>query len=358
MSLKGKIYECFPMPIKIKYDILKKVKTNEQRKYEIKDNRPKIYIIGESDNGNVGDLAITLLHYKIVRESLNSNVEIVRILYSNFWEYFQWLKDNIHSQDLITIPGGGNIGDVYVEAEMIRQIIINEFPNNQIIIFPSTVYFQDRSKKNELYSRSFKIYNKHRNVTLYVRENYSYEFVKKNYPKCKAELMPDIVLSYRYDEEYTRKNEILLCIRNDVERILTEKQINEIYEICEKQCDKVMFTDTFVPNIYADCDEIRYEVVTKKLDEFAKARLIITDRLHGMILAYISKTPCVVLSNNNYKIKGVYEWIKEEQGIEYIDDICEIEGAIKKVENHFYTKKIKSFSYKKLVDQLRQWEEK
>ena len=38
---------------------------------------------------------------------------------------------------------------------------------------------------------------------------------------------------------------------------------------------------------------------------------MVTDRLHGMIFALLAKTPCLVLENKSYKIRGVYDWIKD-----------------------------------------------
>ena len=55
------------------------------------------------------------------------------------------------------------------------------------------------------------------------------------------------------------------------------------------------FTDTFIEDIYAPDDKKRKQIIQEKLVEFSQAQLIITDRLHGMILAYLSKTPCIVL---------------------------------------------------------------
>lgn len=53
---------------------------------------------------------------------------------------------------------------------------------------------------------------------------------------------------------------------------------------------------------------------------FSESRLIITDRLHGMIFAYITKTPAIVLPNSNFKITGCYEWIKECGYIKMVDN--------------------------------------
>lgn len=41
----------------------------------------------------------------------------------------------------------------------------------------------------------------------------------------------------------------------------------------------------------------------KKLLEFSDSEAVITDRLHGMVFAAIMNTPCMVLTNCNYKIK-------------------------------------------------------
>ena len=54
-----------------------------------------------------------------------------------------------------------------------------------------------------------------------------------------------------------------------------------------------------------------------------------TDRLHGMIFAFITGTPAIVFSNNNHKIEGAYEWIKDCGYIYFIkngelDDVMSI----------------------------------
>lgn len=41
-----------------------------------------------------------------------------------------------------------------------------------------------------------------------------------------------------------------------------------------------------------------------KYIKFRECELVITDRIHGMIFAAITGTPCIALSN--YKIKGTY----------------------------------------------------
>lgn len=356
MSIKGKIYKCLPLNLKIDIAIAKKIKSEDQIHINSVSNKPKIYIIGESDNGNVGDMAITLSEYEFVRKNVGWDIEIIRILYSDFWRYFKWIEKNITEDDLIIIVGGGNIGDVYIEAEEIRQAIIRKFYKNEIIVFPSTVFYQNESKNNEVYQKSLKIYNAHKKLFLYAREKYSYEIFKKNYPNCKVYLLPDIVFSYPYiNNNLPRENKILLCLRQDTEGLLKENEINKIMEICNEKCNNVLFTDTFIENVYVPDDSKRKEIIQEKLAEFSQAQLIITDRLHGMVLAYLSETPCIVLSNYNYKVKGVFEWIKEIEWMVYTEKIEEIGRLVDELMGKTFIKDSKKLEYKTLEKQLDNW---
>ena len=49
----------------------------------------------------------------------------------------------------------------------------------------------------------------------------------------------------------------------------------------------------------------------EKLQEFSQYRLIITDRLHGMVFSYVVGTPCIAIDNKTGKSKALYnDWIK------------------------------------------------
>ena len=69
----------------------------------------------------------------------------------------------------------------------------------------------------------------------------------------------------------------------------------------------------------------REKIIKDKLNEFAGAEVVIADRLHAMVFAAISNTPCLVLRNNNHKITGTYEWISELPYIKMADDISQVE---------------------------------
>jgi len=49
------------------------------------------------------------------------------------------------------------------------------------------------------------------------------------------------------------------------------------------------------------------------LNDFSSSKLVVTDRLHGMVFAALAGTPCVVMGNCNYKVKGIYNWIENKE---------------------------------------------
>ena len=72
----------------------------------------------------------------------------------------------------------------------------------------------------------------------------------------------------------------------------------------------------------------RKDCIRRKMQEFCRSELVITDRLHGMVFAAITDTPCIVFSNYNHKVEGVYQWIKHLPYIKYVNSIEEAEKYI------------------------------
>ena len=91
----------------------------------------------------------------------------------------------------------------------------------------------------------------------------------------------------------------------------------------------VKFTDTVV-NKRININD-RNEELDKKFLEFKTSKLVITDRLHGMIFAAITGTPCLAFDNSSGKVKGVFEWIKNINSIIFLDQITTKEDILAKL---------------------------
>lgn len=93
---------------------------------------------------------------------------------------------------------------------------------------------------------------------------------------------------------------------------------------------------TFTNNLYSsEINKIeRNMVVGEQLIKFAKSKVIVTDRLHGLIFALITNTPCIVISSYNQKLKEFTDMLKDNKSIIFIDkDISKLEKNLEALYN-------------------------
>lgn len=171
----------------------KQYKYSLDKQYKIYINKKKFVLIGTLEHGNLGDHAITIAQYSILKENFNE-YDFVELTLNEYFEKIEFIKKYIDKEDVIIINGGGNFGNQYLFDENIRRDAIERFPNNKIILFPQTIYFTKDDKGNKELELSKKIYNNHKNLILVAREKVSYELMRKDFNKCKIIITPDIVL--------------------------------------------------------------------------------------------------------------------------------------------------------------------
>lgn len=285
----------------------------------------KIFVLGTPHHGNLGDQAIAYAEIKFLQENFKE-YEVIEVNISEYYAHFYFFKKCINLNDIIVLHGGGNLGNEYIYDENIRRDIIQAFPQNKIILFPQTMYFTKDTLGREELNKSKEIYSQHRYLTLIAREKISYEAMKEQFNNNKVLLAPDIVLYLDEREEKYKRSGAMLCLRNDVESKLNYRERQYILRKLEERYGNVNITDTLIKRNVSKNE--RNEILKNKWNEFKNTELVITDRIHGMIFAAITGTPCIALSNYNHKVKGTYEWIKDEDYIKYIDDLDDLEKCI------------------------------
>ncbi len=275
---------------------------------------------------NIGDNALAIAEKKFITENF-SNKDYVEILDNEIDTKFFKYMPVPNKNDIICIQSGGYLGTLWIYYENITRLLLKKFKNYNILIFPQTVYYSNDDYGKEQLKISQEIYKQCSNLNIFAREQYSYELFKKYFPSNNIFLAPDMALYLdSHQTKYNRKN-ILLCLRNDKEK--TQNYDNIIKKNLEYLNENILYTDTIENNPIGPKN--REKILTQKLDEFAKAKLIITDRLHGMIFAALSETPCVVILSQSHKVKGVYQWIKHLEYIELVEDISKFNGAVDRV---------------------------
>lgn len=300
-------------PIELNYKLKNILKPNPKNEINIEIGDKNIYFLDAPGYGNIGDQAIAYAMEKYMSDKFPEYNQI-EILENDIHNHIRQLKCKIKSNDIICLTGGGNMGIMYQRYEAIRRMIIKKFPNNKIIIFPQTIDYENTKYGIQEQKRASKIYNKHKNIFIMAREKKSYKKMKEIFNECNVALCPDIVLYLDYfDINNNRKKSIGICMRNDEEKIKNIFDINKAKNIS----DKINYITTTENSNQLITRKNRQKVVENKLSEIAKNEYFITDRLHGMIFAYITNTNCIALPNSNGKVEGVFNWIKDKGKVHF-----------------------------------------
>ncbi len=308
---------------KIKYKLQKLKYIKKYKKYKKsceKSGKIEFLIFNTPLHGNLGDHAIIYAEEKMLNDY---NIDYFEIATYEAQFILDYIKGNTSNDSIITITGGGFIGLQWMYEQNLVKKVINDFSNHKIIVFPSTIYFKDDLFGNSELKEFKKLVNNAKDITIFARENKTFELIKEEFKCAKSFLVPDIVLSLPVRCNCVNRDGVLICLRKDVESKLTENVKETLIKNLKQFNLDIKYTDTVVN--YGIKNKNRKEEIEKKLIEFEKAKLVITDRLHGMVFAFLTNTPCIVIGNYNYKVRGVYEWISKKTNkmifVEKIDDI-------------------------------------
>jgi len=226
--------------------------------------------------------------------------------------------------DVIVITGGGFLGSLWPYSGQNVYNILEDFPDNKIIILPQSVYFEVNEEGERQKRLFYDLAVNLTNITVLLREKISYTRFNAMFEgKVKSFLMPDMALTLNYSNDQTERAGVLLCLRNDKEGILTEEEKSAIKNYFLNLGEEVKESSM---HWHADImPKQREEVIKTKINELKKYKLVVTDALHCMISCAISGTPCIALNNISGKLEGIYKsWLEDIRYIRYVDSYQEL----------------------------------
>lgn len=297
----------------------------QQQVLELRQKK-KALMLGTAEHRNIGDAAIDLAEQNLLLQYFPDYYQVEFSTYEMSRKY-TFLQAIVNPSDIIFIHGGGNMGSLYKTEEELHRKIVQDFPNNKIVVLPQTIYFADTPEGQAELALSARVYNHHRDLTIFARGQESYDRACHYFQNAKVKLMADSVLSLHRDYGFDRKG-ILLCLRGDEETLLADKK-QEILDTVHNLDPETEFCTNMAEQDISRVD--RAAVVNEELQRYARRRVVVTDRLHGMIFAAVTGTPCVVLDNVSRKSGDVYEsFLQDSNAIFYIGTDCSrLEEAIR-----------------------------
>lgn len=307
---------CLNLFNKIRYLMGRK---NNEAFIKFKDKK-KILLTLLPTHGNLGDHAIAYASKRYLEDNFKE-YEIIELDMYEIYKYGKVLKNILTKDDYIFTLGGGNMGNLYHQEEWTRRFIIKTFKNVKIISLPQTINFTKDKKGEKEFNKTKSIYNKNKNLTVIAREQKSFEIMKNAFNNANVIINPDIVFYLENMKLYEglERNNIMICLRKDKEGYISLEKREEIINSIKNKYEHVIVADTVInKNVNKNTREFELKTLWK---QFYQSKVVVTDRLHGMIFAVITQTPCIVIRNTDHKITGSYEWIKELEYIKLIDDI-------------------------------------
>lgn len=309
-----------------------------------------IYVIGTPEYSNMGDHAIATSQLELLHKLFPED-RLIEVTNDRLHIDLFAIKMALKKRDIITLIGGGNFGDEYPTEHNVRMTCIKNFRRNKIVIFPQTIFYSDNETGKKCLNNDSIIIKEHPHLSIMTREKKSYEFALENFPTAKIFFIPDTVLYLDRHFESERKT-ALICLRNDKEVKIEGNIKNEIKDLLFSLEIDSKEIDTVLP--YNVSPQTRKSELDNLLKQFSSSKIVITDRLHGMIFAAITGTPCIVFPNYNYKVEGCYKTIENIKYVHFLSkwDIKEFEVCVYELMNN------PGFSYNSFNSSILEYKEK
>lgn len=283
-------------------------------------------LLGTPTFNNLGDHLIALAELNFLKKNF-PNYKIIEIATPVYLRRKNVLKEIIPKDIPIFITGGGWLGSVWPDDEYRMQDMLKTFKEHSISIFPQTVYYDKNNPESAKILESANLcYEQCKDLKLFLRDYDSYVFSKKELRinEKNIYLFPDIALWYINKSRVANKptKRFLICLREDRENIKKPQLYECINEFATQNGIDIKRVDTITKKCVPTW--MRKQRVVNIIREFSNADVVITDRLHGMIISVIAGTKCIVFNNTTNKVYGVYkQWLINNKNICYLNDKVE-----------------------------------
>ncbi len=242
----------------------------------------------------------------------------------------------------IFLHGGGSLGDLYDFTQHFREKVIAAFPDNKIVQLPQTICFREQANLK----RARAILDRHPDLTLLVRDRRSLEFARREF-RTPSLLCPDMAFALGALNRFQSPTcAVLWLSRTDEEspgysRLRTSPDIEwtDWLDEAPTVLHRLNWLLTrlnwlltrFIPPqprirsllpglVSPTFDPLARQRLIRGCHLLSKARVVITDRLHGHILSILLGIPHVLLDDRYGKVKAFYETWTRDCGLTYWAD--------------------------------------
>ena len=233
-----------------------------------------------------------------------------------------------HPKDKVAIlsSGGGNIGGYKSYHDYRRGEVLKRFPDHKFLLLSQSTrfYFDDADHYSLTFCQAQ--YSKYKNITFMLRDQFSFDFINENFPTIHTVLAPDMAFGIgRVPQYYGPMYDVIWLHRSDPENPVTGSMSPAFPPgISFIVAD---YLDTWPSPKSDDFLDHTYLVTHNGLIFLQRGKVVVTDRLHGHILAALLNKPTVIFDNRIKKISNL--WNTWTRGLERVRMVNNVEDAVK-----------------------------
>ncbi len=299
---------------------------------------PSIALLDFPAHSNVGDSAIWLGCLQLLRE-----MDVPEPCYSCDTETYD--RETLARRlglGTILFTGGGSFGDLWEKHLHFRERVVTDFPDNPIVQLPQSVHFRHA----ESLDRARAAFDRHPRLTIIARDAASLDMIRREFT-ASSFLAPDAAFALgALPNEVEPHLDVLWLKRRDLEDRWMDAVPSEDAAVVdwtsEPRSAGIMLSRSLSrlhtshpafarlsrPVLEASYPRIARERLSRGVTLLQSARVVVTDRLHGHILALLLGIPHVILDNSYGKVHNFAgQWTSESPLVHFASTPAQAESV-------------------------------
>ena len=290
-------------------------------------NRP-VVLLDWPNYENSGDHLIWLGEKTLLRAHLQCNIVYEASLRNFDFYAFNQLPDDT----VIVFQGGGNFGDLYSHHQRHRESIIAGYPERRIILLPQSIHYETAVG----IERSRAILQGHPDLHVFARDHESLAIACDRLGLRQARLGIDCaffltaVIHQLLATLPAPDRCLVALLRDDAERLphglgttLAREDWSSVHGVEDSanvQAEAALHSLNLEEMFDTAFDRISWRRLYRAVEILAPGTLILTDRLHGHVLALMMGKPHILLNNRIGKNRNFLNaWTARSGLVRYID---------------------------------------
>jgi exopolysaccharide biosynthesis predicted pyruvyltransferase EpsI len=311
----------------------------------------ELYLVGFPDHPNVGDSAIWLSTIAIFEDL---DIKILGCIRENAFISKRLLKKLGNDENLVFVyKGGGDLGGRYPHVESLIAQLLKSFPNSMHVIFPQSVDLTEKSRLGDFLMMTME----KDNLFIFARDRTSHDYLRDN--GFKVFLTRDIVHQMKLTSSTKDVQGVVLLMRNDPEKLAKIEYLSdEFWRMfdwpAETYKNKIRckfvrasqkfkgFRSSFLSSLISleATRKLASERLGRGIASINTSNVVISDRLHGVILAYLIGKKVYAIDNLNGKVHNYVEtWGSKLESVvvlkekDYGNDLSDRINVMKRISN-------------------------